>query len=163
MSETPQARTPASPTTPRATPFLMFEGQAGDAVAYYVQTLAPYLPGTEVTYLERRTTESPETTDHPDLVGTVAAGEFTVAGTPFRVFDSPPGHDFTFTPSISIFVELPSGGPDSQSELDAVDALADALSAQGGHAMMPADGYGFSRRFAWVADRWGLTWQLNCA
>ena len=73
------------------------------------------------------------------------------------------GHQFTFTPSISIFVELPSGGPDAQAEVDTVDALATALSADGGHALMPPEAYGFSRRFAWVADRWGVTWQLNCA
>ncbi|MEW1981628.1 VOC family protein [Citricoccus sp. NPDC079358] len=163
MSETPQTGTPAVPTAPRATPFLMFEGQGGQAMTFYVETLAPYISGTEVTRLERRTAESPEAADNPDLVGTVYAGEFTVAGTPFRVFDSPPGHQFSFTPSISIFVELPGGGPDPQAELDAVDALAGELSSDGGHALMPADGYGFSRRFAWVADRWGVTWQLNCA
>jgi len=28
---------------------------------------------------------------------------------------------------------------------------------------MPVDDYGFSRRFAWVDDRFGVSWQLNVA
>jgi predicted 3-demethylubiquinone-9 3-methyltransferase (glyoxalase superfamily) len=34
---------------------------------------------------------------------------------------------------------------------------------QGGQAMMPLDNYGFSRRFGWLADRFGVSWQFNLA
>jgi uncharacterized glyoxalase superfamily protein PhnB len=37
-----------------------------------------------------------------------------------------------------------------------VDRLAD-----GGQVVMPLDDYGFSRLFAWVADKFGVSWQLN--
>ncbi|MDO5682705.1 MAG: VOC family protein [Propionibacteriaceae bacterium] len=163
MSQDPaNSRTPTTPTQPSATPFLMFQGAGREAIEFYVATLAPHLPDTAITRLDLRTAESPEVQQNAALDGTVQHGELTVAGTVFRVFDSPAPHAFTFTPAISIFVELPAGGDDPQAELDRVDALAEALGA-GGQVFMPPNGYGFSRRFAWVADRWGVTWQLNCA
>jgi predicted 3-demethylubiquinone-9 3-methyltransferase (glyoxalase superfamily) len=35
------------------------------------------------------------------------------------------------------------------------------LLGDGGNVFMPLDGYGFSTRFGWVGDRYGVTWQLN--
>ena len=32
---------------------------------------------------------------------------------------------------------------------------------QDGRTLMPLDNYGFSQRFAWVEDRFGVSWQLN--
>lgn len=29
--------------------------------------------------------------------------------------------------------------------------------------MMPLDDYGFSRKFGWLCDRFGISWQLNLA
>lgn len=63
-------------------------------------------------------------------------------------------HAFGFTPSSSLFVEC-----ESEEELDRVySAFAD-----GGAPLMPPSSYGFSRRFAWVNDRFGVSWQLNVA
>jgi len=33
--------------------------------------------------------------------------------------------------------------------------------AERGKTFMPLAEYGFSRRFAWTRDRFGVTWQLN--
>jgi len=27
--------------------------------------------------------------------------------------------------------------------------------------MMPLDNYGFSQKFGWIADKFGVSWQLN--
>jgi uncharacterized glyoxalase superfamily protein PhnB len=41
-----------------------------------------------------------------------------------------------------------------------MDRLFERLS-EGGQVLMPPDAYGFSRRFTWVQDRFGVSWQLN--
>ena len=33
--------------------------------------------------------------------------------------------------------------------------------ADGGQVLMPVDNYGFSQRFGWCNDRYGVSWQLN--
>ena len=73
-------------------------------------------------------------------------------GREFLCIDSPTKHKFTFTPSMSLFVDC-----EDQAELEAAfDRLAD-----GGKVLMPVNNYGFSTRFGWVNDRYGVSWQLN--
>lgn len=124
------------------TPFLMFEGTAEQAVNLYVsvfrdstiQLLEPYGPG------------------EGGAEGSVKKCFFTVAGLQLRCFDSPVKHAFTFTPSVSLFVDC-----ESESELD----TAFARLSEGGGVMMPPANYGFSTKFAWINDRFGVSWQLN--
>jgi predicted 3-demethylubiquinone-9 3-methyltransferase (glyoxalase superfamily) len=33
--------------------------------------------------------------------------------------------------------------------------------SSGGQVLMPLDNYGFSQKFGWVKDRFGVSWQLN--
>jgi predicted 3-demethylubiquinone-9 3-methyltransferase (glyoxalase superfamily) len=61
-------------------------------------------------------------------------------------------HGFTFTPSISLFVDC-----ESEAELDA----AFGVLSEGGKILMPPSNYGFSTKFTWVSDRFGVSWQLN--
>ncbi|GAA2208317.1 VOC family protein [Nonomuraea monospora] len=86
--------------------------------------------------------------------GTVKQAVFSLAGQEYRCFDSPPVHGFTFTPSMSLFVEC-----DSDEQLQ---RLYDAL-GEGRQALMPLGSYGFSTKFGWVNDRFGVSWQLNLA
>ena len=128
----------------QVTPFLMFTGDAERAMRLYTSLF----DDAEILSLERWGA------DGQGAEGTVQQASFSIAGQVFRCFDSPPVHDFTFTPSLSLFVDVAS-----EDELDRLFAgLAD-----GGAVLMPLDGYGFSRRFGWVNDRFGVSWQLNLA
>jgi len=61
-------------------------------------------------------------------------------------------HAFTFTPSMSIFV-------DCENEAELHEAFKQL--SEGGKVLMPLDSYGFSSKFWWVSDRFGVSWQLN--
>jgi predicted 3-demethylubiquinone-9 3-methyltransferase (glyoxalase superfamily) len=126
----------------KMTPFLMFEGAAEEAMRFYVALF----PGSEVRRVERYGA------GEPGAEGSVKRADFTVAGQEVICIDSPIKHNFTFTPSVSLFVEC-----ESEAELD---RAFEQLSA-GGAALMPPDNYGFSRKFAWINDRYGVSWQLN--
>ena len=41
-----------------------------------------------------------------------------------------------------------------------IEHLYEKLS-ESGQVLMPIDDYGFSQRFGWVNDRFGVSWQLN--
>ena len=122
-------------------PFLMFEGRAEEAVRFYVS-----LFGGKVLELERFGAGGPG----PE--GTVSKAVFSICGLTLRAFDSFVKHGFGFTPAFSLFVDL-------KSEAD-LQRVYDAL-AEGGSALMPLGDYGFSRKFGWVNDRFGVSWQLN--
>lgn len=123
-------------------PFLMFEGNARQAMELYVSLF----PDARVEEVELYGAEGPG----PE--GTVERAVFTLAGQKVMCIDSPIQHDFTFTPASSLFVDC---GADAE-----IDTLFAALS-EGGEVMMPLDNYGFSRRFGWCADRFGVSWQVN--
>ena len=126
-------------------PFLMF--QAGDAEAAMRLYVSLFDDG-EITELTR----------HPpgDAVaaGKVARAAFRVAGQTVMCMDSPIRHAFDFTPSSSLFVECGSAAE--------LERLAAAL-GEGGQVLMPLGDHGFSRRFTWLNDRFGVSWQLNLA
>jgi predicted 3-demethylubiquinone-9 3-methyltransferase (glyoxalase superfamily) len=77
---------------------------------------------------------------------------FTLAGQRLMCSDSFVQHQFSFTPSVSLFVDCAD-----EAELDRLYA---ALSEKGG-VLMPLGEYGFSRKFGWVNDRFGVSWQVN--
>lgn len=122
--------------------FLMFEGRAEEAMNLYVSLF----PNSRVEGILRYA----ENEEGP--AGTVRHASFSLNGQPFMCIDSPAPHGFTFTPAISLFATC-----DTEDELDAVYA---ALS-DGGQVLMPLGAYPFSRKYAWLSDRFGVSWQLS--
>jgi predicted 3-demethylubiquinone-9 3-methyltransferase (glyoxalase superfamily) len=126
-------------------PFLMFQrADAEQAMSFYTSL---FLDG-RILDITRYGSEGPG----PE--GTVQVARFSLAGQEFLCTDSFVAHDFSFTPSFSVWIE-------TESE-DELGRLFEALS-DGGTELMPLGDYGFSRRFGWVNDRYGVSWQLNLA
>ncbi|PWI42918.1 VOC family protein [Streptomyces sp. ICBB 8177] len=132
------------PTSKKITTFLMFEGDAEEAMAFYVSLF----DDAEIVAVDRYGAEG------PGRPGSVRLGTFSLAGEVFMCIDSPAPHDFTFTPALSLFVQC---GNEAE-----IDRLYAAL-AEGGTELMPLGDHGFSARFGWVDDRFGVSWQLNLA
>ncbi|WP_214627162.1 VOC family protein [Paenibacillus agaridevorans] len=124
--------------------FLMFEGQAEEAMNFYISLF-------EDSEVLSMTKYGPE---GPGREGSIIHASFALKGQTYMCIDSHVKHDFTFTPAISLYVHC-----ESEEE---IDTLYGKLS-DGGGPLMPLGDYGFSKKFAWVADRFGVTWQLNLA
>ncbi|MBH9966255.1 VOC family protein [[Bacillus] enclensis] len=127
----------------KVTPFLMFQdGKAEEAMKFYTSLVE----GSEITNIVRYGAN--ESGDE----GTVMQATFTLKGQAFMCIDSNIKHQFTFTPSFSLYVTC-----DTEEELD---HLYEKLN-EGGQALMPVGNYGFSKKFGWLNDRFGVSWQLN--
>lgn len=90
--------------------------------------------------------------DVPGKEGTIMHATFSLNGKLFMCSDSPPVHDWGFTPAVSNFVECVD-----EAELEALFAKL----SENGKVMMPLNNYGFSTKFGFVEDRFGVSWQLN--
>ena len=120
-----------------ATTFLMFQGQAHEAIEQYQQ----WFQDLEVVTIE-----------YMENSRQVAMAILHLKGLKLMLNDSVIQHNFTFTPSTSIFIEC-----DSEEEIkNLVGQIVES-----GKALMPLDNYGFSKQFAWVQDRFGVSWQLS--
>ncbi|MDF1697740.1 MAG: VOC family protein [Saprospiraceae bacterium] len=88
----------------------------------------------------------------PGKEGTIMHATFQLNGNLFMCSDSPPIHEWGFTPAVSNYVECAS-----ESELE---QLFTRLS-ENGKIMMPLNNYGFSQKFGFIEDQFGVSWQLN--
>jgi predicted 3-demethylubiquinone-9 3-methyltransferase (glyoxalase superfamily) len=127
----------------RIVPNLWYDNAAEEAAALYTSLI----PGSAVGALTRYGRAGQEI--HGQADGSTMTVEFNLAGTEVLALNG--GPLFRFTPAISFFVTLPDRGD--------VDRVWDGL-AEGGEVLMPIDAYPWAPRYGWVADRWGLTWQV---
>lgn len=119
---------------------LMFQGAAEEAIELYASVFPDF------------SVHEKELHETGDMKGRVKMANVRFANHDLIIFDSPPVHDFTFTPAISLFVEF-----------DNAEGLKRAfeLLSEDGEVAMPLDDYGFSPLFGWLQDRFGVSWQLS--
>ena len=120
----------------RIVPFLWFESQAAKAADFY----AGIFPQSSIT----STTIIPETPS-----GSVEIVSLRLYGHEFELMSA--GPMFKFTPALSFLVSC-----DSQEE---VAGLWEKLKA-GGKQRMALGEYPFSKRYGWIEDSYGISWQL---
>ena len=90
--------------------------------------------------------------DGPVEEGKIMHATFDLNGKLFMCSDSPSIHDWDFTPAVSNYIEC-----ENESELERLFSIL----SENGKVMMPLDNYGFSQKFGFVKDPFGISWQLN--
>lgn len=123
-------------------PHLWYDKEAKEAAEFYVSVF----PNSKITH-------------HYVMKGTPSGDcdvmSFDLMGQSFMSISA--GPYFKLNPSISIMVNFdPSQDKDAAKKIDEVWAK---LSA-GGTVLMPIGEYPFSKRYGWIQDRYGMTWQL---
>lgn len=114
---------------------LMFSGQAEEAIRFYTSVFSP-------AEIERIV---------PQENGMVLHATFLLKGQRLMAIDNGVEHH-KFTPAMSLCVTC-----DTEEEIDcAFEQL-----SQSGKVLMPLGAYPFSEKFAWVEDRYGVSWQLS--
>lgn len=125
-------------------PCIWYDQNALEAAEFYVSAFENSRIEYVTYYLENDASPS----EMP--AGTPLTVRFTLCGQEFNALNG--GPVFQPTPATSFFV-------DCESE-EQMNALWDKLSADG-TIMMEAAEYPFSKRFGWLADRYGVSWQLS--
>ena len=88
----------------------------------------------------------------PGEEGRIMVATFDLDGNRFMCSDSPPIHAWNFSPAVSNYIDCKNEGE--------LDKLFSKL-AENGTITMPLNNYGFSQKFGWVIDQFGISWQLN--
>lgn len=131
---------------PPITPWLWFDTRAEEAAELYTSAFE----NATLRSVSHYTEASAEASGRPE--GSVMTAEFELEGLGFVALNG--GPRFRFTPAVSFFVSCGS--------VDEIDGLYETL-GDGGEVLMPLQEYPFSERYAWIADRYGVSWQLNLA
>lgn len=126
-------------TKHKITPFLWFDTQAEEAAEFYTSLFGAARILSVSRYGEGA----------PMPAGTAMSVRFELEGQTFNALNGGPA--FKFTPAVSFLVACRSK--------EEVKSLWSGLSA-GGTALMDLGEYPFSELYGWVADRYGLSWQV---
>lgn len=124
-------------------PHLWFDTQASEAAAFYVSAFG-----------------GDSAVTHSSVIRGTPSGDCDVVSFRLRGYDFmgiSAGPAFAFNPSISFMLNFdPSTDPAARENLDALWAKL----SDGGVPLMPLQEYPFSKRYGWIKDTYGLSWQL---
>lgn len=123
-------------------PHLWFDKEAKEAAEFYTSIFS-----------DSKITQVSTLHDTPGGDAEVVA--FELMGQPFMSISA--GPLFKFNPSISFMINF-DPSRDNEAEKHLVD-LWEKLS-EGGKALMELGEYPFSKKYGWVEDKYGLSWQL---
>lgn len=125
------------------TTFLTFQdGNAEEAMNFYIDIFE----NSKITEIKRFGAEGPA----PE--GSILMARFELNGSQFACSDSYVKHSWNFTPGVSNFV-------DCQTNTELENLFKNL--AEGGKILMPLANYGFSEKFGFIEDKFGVSWQLN--
>jgi len=126
----------------KITPHLWFDKEAQEAAEFYTSL-----------FTNSKVTSTKTITGTPS--GDTDIVTFELRGQPFMAISA--GPLFRFNPSVSFIVNFdPSREKDAKENIDVVwEKL-----LQGGTVLMPLQEYPFSKRYGWLQDKYGLSWQL---
>ncbi len=126
---------------PKITTFLMFNNQAEEAVKLYTSLFEDSEILTMVKYGE----------NGPGDPGTVQHSIFTLNGQVFMAIDANSGTELPMNPAISLFVTV--------KDTIEMERLFNGLKDEGA-ILMPKTNMPPYREFAWVQDKFGVSFQL---
>ncbi len=133
------------PSFSKIIPHLWFDTQAKESAEFYC-SIFPNSKITDITVLQNTPS------------GDCDVVSFELAGQQFMSISA--GPIFKINPSISFFVNFdPSKDPKARENLDATWSKL----SEGGQALMALDEYPFSKRYGWIQDKYGVSWQLILA
>lgn len=134
-------------------PNLWFDGKAKEAAEFYTAVFPDSRMG--VTSFYPKTSEEGLADFQLDMAGKPLTVDFVIGGCNFTAINA--GPEFTPTPANSFIVNFdPSRDEHAREHLDHVWEWL----LEGGEALMPLDEYPFSKRYGWVKDKYGFSWQL---
>ena len=130
-------------------PHLWFDKEAKEAATFYTTVF----PESKIT--------------HTSLIHNTPSGDcdivsFELWNKAFMAISA--GPLFKFNPSVSFIVNFDpllfkTSADKEKAALEALDSAWDKLS-RGGKVLMPIDTYPFSKRYGWLQDKYGASWQL---
>lgn len=134
----------------KITPCLWFNNNCEEAINFYL----PIFPGSKLNHIMRYP-EGVQEGPMKDMGGKVLTAFFDLAGHSFQALDG--GETFKMNPSVSFFINFdPSKEPEASKHLEETWTKL----SEGSKVLMELNEYPFSKKYGWLEDKFGVSWQL---